>query len=495
MADTFLKDLELLIRSRHAILFLKTEERERTEGLLKHTADMMRLPLFVWTRSKGLKEAHQLAAAKETLNPVHALQEIERWQRPGLYAFQGLDSDLEDANVITKLRDAAKAYRRLDGAIILMDLDMAVPPALRVMSTVLTVPPPSDEEYRDLVKHLYRDLSQRMTIELQLTRAELNQLVNNLRGLTLLEAEKILTKAMVEDGVLGAHDIRKIVGAKKQILEREGLLEYYPVEESLADIAGLAGLKSWLKKRRAIVQAPEKAREFGLSFPKGILLVGVQGCGKSLCAKAVAMDWQLPLLRMDPGSLYNKYIGESEKNFQRAVAVAEKMAPVILWIDEIEKAFASGGDMDGGLSQRVLGGFLSWLQDRNGDVFVMATANDVSKLPPELIRKGRFDELFFVDLPPAEAREAIFAIHLKKRKRDPEQFELPRLVAASEGFSGAEIEQAVVSGLYTAFSEGAELSTDLLLEEIKETRPLSVTMHEKIAKLRAWASERTVSAN
>src|SRR5690606_21058129 len=202
----------------------------------------------------------------------------------------------------------------------------------------------------------------------------------NLRGLTLLEAEKLLTRAIIEDGRLAADDLAHVLEAKRAVIEREGLLEYYPVEESMAEVADLAGLKDWLAKRRAILADPERAAEFGLAFPKGVLLLGVPGCGKSLCAKAVSMEWGLPLLRLDTAALYNKYIGETEKNFKRAMSVAERVAPVVLWIDEIEKAFAASGEEDGGVSQRVLGSFLSWLQDRKGDVFIVATANDVTRL-------------------------------------------------------------------------------------------------------------------
>jgi SpoVK/Ycf46/Vps4 family AAA+-type ATPase len=222
----------------------------------------------------------------------------------------------------------------------------------------------------------------------------------------------------------------------------------------------------------------------------------VQGCGKSLCAKAVAQEWRLPLLKLDPSSLYSKYVGESEQNFQRAMRLAERMAPVVLWIDEIEKAFAaSGSDADGGASQRIFGTFLSWLQDRRGDVFVVATANDITRLPPEFVRKGRFDEIFFVDLPDAETRLALFRIHLKRRGNDPARFDLATAVIASEGFSGAEIEQAIVSALYAAFAAGSPLSTELLLAELTHTRPLSHTMAEKIDALREWARDRTVSAH
>jgi SpoVK/Ycf46/Vps4 family AAA+-type ATPase len=258
---------------------------------------------------------------------------------------------------------------------------------------------------------------------------------------------------------------------------------------------GLAGLKAWLAKRRLILTEPARASEFGLSFPKGILLLGVPGCGKSLCAKAVAREWALPLLKLDTGSLYDKFIGETEKNFRRAMDTAERVAPDVLWIDEIEKAFAAGGgDADGGLSTRLLGGFLTWLQDRHGDVFVVATANDIDRLPPELLRKGRFDEIFFVDLPDAEARAAIFALHLAKRAQPAERFDLPALASAAKGFSGSEIEQAVVSALYSTFSAHAALTTTLLLAELQGTRPLSQTMGEKLAALRAWARDKCVSA-
>ena len=311
-----------------------------------------------------------------------------------------------------------------------------------------------------------------------------------------MEAEKVLTKSIVEDGMLAPDDINKVIEEKIKVVEREGLLEYYPNEETMDSVADLRGLKSWLAKRKEIILQPEKAREFGLTFPKGVLLLGVPGCGKSLCAKAVAMEWGLPLLKLDPSNLYNKYIGESEKNFKRAMQTAEKLSPVILWIDEIEKAFSSvSGDQDAGVSTRIFGTFLSWLQDRNGDVFIVATANDVQKLPPEFMRKGRFDEIFFVDVPDEESRGAIFKIHLEKRGKSASNFDINSLVEVSDGFSGSEIEQVIVSALYTAFSNNTEVTTQLLLKEINGTKPLTVTMKDRIDNLRQWAKERTVSAH
>jgi SpoVK/Ycf46/Vps4 family AAA+-type ATPase len=490
-----LQDLDLLLRSRHSIVVLDTSEEERAESLLKHLADQLDLPLFAWTPSKGLRRSDKEAGIYGTAEPGQALDHVESARFPAIYLFKGFEPYLADTVLARKLRDAAEPYREVAGAIILTGAGLDLPEPVQQVATMLRLPPPDVEEYRALLQHILRDLNRRGHITVDQTPDESQRLLQNLRGLTLLEAEKVLTKAIIEDGQLSPDDIRKVVEAKKQLIEREGLLEYYPVEESLAEVADLATLKDWLRKRQVIVETPERASEFGLEFPRGVLLLGVPGCGKSLCAKAVAMEWGLPLLKLDPSNLYNKYIGESERNFKRAVAAAERMAPVILWIDELEKAFAGAGDHDGGVTMRILGTFLSWLQDRRGDVFVVATANDVQRLPAEFLRKGRFDEIFFVDLPDEETRAKIFEIHLRKRGQDNVDFDLPNLAAASDGFSGSEIEQVVVAGLYTAFSEKETLSTGALLREVAATRPLSKMMAEKVAGLRAWAEGRTVRAN
>ena len=493
--DDFLRDLELLLRSRHAIVFLETMEQDRAQVMLEHLADSMKLPFFIWTRTKGLRPKQQLAVARDTVLPLDALRAVEAAHRPALYNFQGLGEELEDRIVTTALRDAARQFRSFEGSIVVTGGVPELPPLLKPLSSIRDLPPPRPQELRALVERLYRDLSRRQAIEIHLTRGELDQLVRNLQGLTLFEAEKVLTKAMIEDGRLGPEDIGVVIEAKRDVLEREGLLHYYPTPNGMEEVAGLKGLKSWLAKRREILAQPQRAAEFGLEFPRGVLLIGVQGSGKSLCAKAVAADWRLPLIKMDPAGLYNKYIGETERNFRRAITTAEKMAPVVLWIDEMEKAFAAAGDIDGGVSQRVLGTFLTWLQERRGDVFVVATANDITRLPPELLRKGRFDEIFFLDLPDFQARQAILRIHLERRRRDPAAFDLPALARAAERFSGAELEQAVVSGLATAFADGGELSNDILLAEIRQTRPLAVTMAESVEALRSWARERAVPAD
>ena len=360
--------------------------------------------------------------------------------------FHGLGPDLEKADVADLLREAARRLAGRSGALVLTGEGVRLPEPLRAEVGPLHLPAPDREEYRGLLRRVAKDLTGRANVVVSLTPADEDRLLANLQGLTLAEAEKLLTRLMVEDGRLEAGDIGRVIEAKRELVERDGLLEYQPATQSLDEIADLVRLKEWLGKRRLFMEDPQRAAEFGLEFPRGILLVGVPGCGKSLCAKAVAAAWSLPLVRLDPGALYDKYIGETEQNFRKAVESADRLAPLVLWIDELEKAFAAGGgDEDGGTSLRVLGSFLSWLQERKGDVFVVATANDVQRLPAELLRKGRFDETFFVDLPDEATRASILAIHLRRRKQAPEQFDLAALARESEGYSGAELEQVVVS--------------------------------------------------
>jgi len=490
-----LRDIELLVRSRHGFIVIDTIEEDRAETLLSHVADRLRLPLFEWTRTRGLRRADRETGVYGTTDAAQALAHVHASSVDALYHFRGLGASLPNATVVQQLKETARALTRRDTIIVLTG-DLDLPADIARLAALVTLPGPDLTEYKNLLEQILRDLSQRMRVKLDISREDGLRLLQQLKGLTLLEAEKVLTRAIVEDGRLTVDDIAYVLEAKKQIVEREGVLEYYPAEEQLSDIADLVGLKAWLGKRKSIITEPKKAAEFGLEFPKGVLLVGVPGCGKSLCAKAVAREWGLPLLKLDPATLYNKYIGETEKNLRRAMNVAMRVAPVVLWIDEIEKAFSSSdGGEDGGVSQRVLGTFLSWMQERTGDVFVVATANDVTRLPAEFLRKGRFDEIFFVDLPVEEARRAIFEIHLRKRKQDPAGFDLAALVAATDGFSGAEIEQVIVSALYTAFSEKTAVTTDTLLDEVRATRPLSETMAERITALREWACERTVSAH
>jgi len=493
----FVDELELLVRSRYPLIVLDTWEYERSEEILRHVASRLSLHYHEWRRSKGVRRGVGAGEpfADDTALPSDALRHVER-EGAGIFHFPALGAHLQDPLVVAQLHDVVERFATRRGALVISGGDVTLPESLRPHAIVISLPAPEAEDYRALMERVVRDNAARMSVRVDLSASDRARLLHNLAGLSLTEAEKILTRLIMVDGALSVADIPRVTEAKRQAVEQDGLLEYWPTESGMSGVAGLEGLKEWLSRRRAAVLEPERAQAAGLPFPKGILLLGVPGCGKSLSAKSVAHEWSLPLLRLDPGLLFDKYIGDSEKNFKRALRTAERMAPIVLWIDEIEKAFASsGGNEDGGVSRRVFGGFLSWLQDRRGDVFVVATANDVSALPPEFIRKGRFDEVFFVDLPRATSRRAIFEIHLRKRGCDPAQMSLDPLVAASDGFSGAEIEQAIVAAQYAAFSEDAALSQGRILHELSATRPLSRTMAESLGALRTWARDRTVHAD
>ncbi|HUF12938.1 MAG TPA: AAA family ATPase [Longimicrobiales bacterium] len=495
MNPEMLDELDVLLRTRYGLILIETAEEERAASLLRHAAARRGLPLFVWSRTRGLRRDDLEAPVYDTQAPEKALAHIDAGKLPALYHMPGIaDTLADDRALAARVADAARAMSTHEGALVLTAESASLPPQLRAQAALLSLAAPGAADYRALLQGVLHDVAQRMHVRSELDPAEQEQLLANLQGLTLMEAEKLLTRAIVEDGRLNAADIREVMEAKKRVVEREGLLEYYPTETPMSQVADLAGLKKWLAERRAIVHDSAKARSFGLEFPRGMLLLGVPGCGKSLCAKAVAWDWGLPLLKLDTANLYHKYVGESERNFKRAMQTAERMAPVVLWIDELEKAFAAGGE-DGGVSQRVLGGFLSWMQDRTGDVFVVATANDVARLPAEFLRKGRFDEIFFVDLPDEATRAEIFRIHLERRNQPSHTFDVAALAAASPDFSGAEIEQVVVSAMYAAFAAERAADTAALAAEIAATRPLAVTMAERVAAMREWARERTRPAN
>jgi AAA+ superfamily predicted ATPase len=495
------RDAELLIRSRHPLLQVESDDLPRVRTLFTLLADRMELPLFRWTRARGLRREGAPGPVYQTEEPEKALRHLASSDVPALHHFEGLEAALPGGPLLqAKLVEALDRLEAVGGALLLCGPRADLPARVQGRAVTLPLPSPSREELRELIRHVLRDLNQRTeALAIELSRPELDRLLDHLSGLTLLEAEKVVTRVILEDGRLGPEDLDRVAREKQRIVAEEGLLEYTPVEESMARVADMEGFKTWLRRRTALVHDPERARAFGLDFPRGVLLAGVPGTGKSMAARAVAAEWGLPLLRLDMASLYNKYIGETEKNLGRAMALAERLAPVVLWIDEIEKAFAGGeggGSGEGSaVSRRVLGSFLSWMQERKGRVFVLATANQVDQLPPELLRKGRFDELFFVDLPDAPSRAEIIRIHLERRKQDPARVDAEAVAAAAEGFSGAELEQVVLSALYAAFADHREMDTDLLLAEVAATRPLSVTARERIEALRRWAEGRTVRAN
>jgi SpoVK/Ycf46/Vps4 family AAA+-type ATPase len=358
------------------------------------------------------------------------------------------------------------------------------------------MPLPDTQEIERIVRRSFNELKKYADVKVSITPDDFARFISSLRGLTRMEIGQVVAEALLGNDRFCAEDIDRAIDRKRQKLGETGVLEYMHPPAKPPKIGGMVALRDWLTKRQRAF-TPE-AREFGLETPRGMLMLGVQGCGKSMMARYVAAAWSMPLLRMSVGALYDKYVGESEKHLRQAFQIAEVMAPCVLWIDEIEKAFASssaGADADGGLSKRMFGQLLTWMQDHDQPVFIVATANDIKALPPELMRKGRFDEIFFVDLPGPEARRRILEIHLTKRKRDPKVFNLDALVEACNGFSGAEIEQAIVAALYTAFSDGTDLTSEHLLSELNTTQPLSVTMAEKVSALRNWAKDRCVLAD
>jgi SpoVK/Ycf46/Vps4 family AAA+-type ATPase len=489
-------DLKLLIRSRHPLVTIETVEEERALRVVRTACEQMGLPLFTWSVVEGLRRVLPSSGGTTagTESPLQALAHLCMSTVTAVFAFKDLSPHLHDEKAARVLRDLTQQFSRDQRTMIMIEPAVDLPKALRRTAVRYDLRLPEDGEIEGIIRKTFTDLSRHQSVRAKLTKADLHSMVRALRGLTEKEIARSVSRAALDDNVLNAADLERMLEFKRDLFMRGGVLDYVSVDLEMSELGGLENLKRWLARRRRAL-SPD-AKKFGLEPPRGILLLGVQGCGKSLAAKAIAADWSLPLLRLDPGSLYDKFVGESERHLRQAFKVAESMAPIILWIDEIEKAFASaaGESSDGGLSRRMFGSLLHWLQEHESPIFCVATANDISALPPELLRKGRFDEVFFVDLPGVEQRQAIFAIHLTHRKRDPADFDLAALAEAADGFSGAEIEQAVVGALYTAFAEGRRLQQEDLLNELHSTRPLSVTMAEKVAALRTWASTRCVAA-
>jgi len=488
------RDLELLIRSRLPLVAVHGADEERIDEVLERTARHLDMALYVWTVTRGLRRAGSLTALNRGKTLDQALDAALRMQREAIFLFKDLQRWLGDAPTVRRILDVARHFERDRRTLVLAGTDIELPAALRPICASWRLPLPTDEELLALARQVVQDFSPDVPVQMALDEAGLQRLVDGLRGMSWLQAERALKRCVADDLLLSPGDIDAVQEMKRQVLQEGGILEYVPVDVGLDDVGGLENLKRWLTVRRDTFG--REATAFGLTPPKGVLLLGVQGCGKSLVAKALARDWNMPLLRLEAGRIYDKFIGESDKNLDRALQTVEHMAPCVLMVDEIEKAFASaaGTDADGGLSRRLFGRLLGWLQDRTAPVFLVATCNDVTQLPPEFMRKGRFDEIFFVDLPRADERERIFAVHLDRRQRDPAAFDLASLAAASTDFSGAEIEQAIVSALYAAFAVGGDLRTQGLLDELRSTLPLAVTRRERVTALRDWAVGRTVAA-
>jgi ATP-dependent 26S proteasome regulatory subunit len=499
----FQTEIETLIRARYPILYVITSEEMRVQNVLVDIAAKRQKKVYEWTFSNGIVPAGTSVQSHKgrngsTKDPLAALDQVIEQVEPAIFLFKDFHPFLTKNNfaIIRKLKDIALHLKNSFKTIVLISPVMEIPAELDKEITVISFPQPTKEELAEMLDKIVAEVRDRKQVQIDLDEEGRARLLQAALGLTLGEAENVFARILVQNQRLGNEHVSEVFAEKQQIIRKSGLLEYYAANEDFSNVGGLTVLKDWLNKRA--VAFTEEARAFGLPAPKGILLLGVQGCGKSLCAKAVSRLWQLPLLRFDMGRMFGSLVGSSEENVRRAITVAESVAPAVLWVDEIDKAFVgsqSSGATDGGTTARVFGTFLTWLSEKDAPVFVVCTANDVSQLPPELLRKGRLDEIFYVDLPSEEEREEIFRIHLAKRGRDPRLFDVETLVAASKDFSGAEIEEAIISALYDAFYEKQDLGTDHVLATLSQTVPLAKTMSEKISAQRNWASGRARNAS
>jgi ATP-dependent 26S proteasome regulatory subunit len=525
MPDAF-ERLKILLDSSTPIVVMETVEEMRAVRLVRAACAALNLATFEWSIASGLLRCGDdigkvipdsgpisgghaagnpgrqpsdtgAQAVYNSREPAQALGNLEAMTLEAAFVLKDFHRHMDDPVVVRRLRDVGQKFSANRRTVIITAPSITIPPELGSLVEFFELPLPDQQRLRQIIDEMIVRMGKTHTLKRALNPAGLDTMANNLRGLTEEEAERASSQAIVTRYGVRPETVTDVLEAKKELLRHSGMLEFVDTSESLASVGGLDNLKRWLAQRRGTWE--DSAREFGLEPPRGVIILGVQGCGKSMCARAIAGEWNLPLVKFDTAAVFDKYIGETEKRIQKVFRVAEGLAPCVFWIDELEKIFAGSGpdsaSVDAGVSSRILAAFLSWMQDRKAPVFVAATCNNVSALPPELIRKGRFDELFFVDLPNQAERKQIFAIHLTRRKRNPADFDLDRIAAAARGFSGAEIDAAVQTALYAAFSSKQAISTQSLIDAAKATVPLSTTRSEEIEALRAWAAQRAVPAS
>src|SRR5205823_6667723 len=509
--------LKILIDSSTPIIVMETVEEMRAVRLVRAASSPLNLAVFEWSIASGLVRCGSDAVVHEhafpgsahttdtagavalyhSQDPAQALGNLEALSIEAVFILKDFHRHIEDPVVVRRLRDVGQKFSTNRRTIVITAPAFTVPAELRGLIEFVELPLPDAQRLRQIIDEVAVRLGQTRTLHSSLDNTRLDAVATNLRGLTEEEADRAISQAVVTRYGLVPATVTDVLDAKKDLLRRAGMLEFVDASENMAAIGGLENLKGWLAQRRGAWD--DDARQFGLEPARGVIILGVQGCGKSLCARAVAGEWKLPLVKFDTAAVFDKYIGETEKRIQQVFRVAEGLSPCVLWIDELEKVFAGSGpdsaSVDAGVSSRILASFLSWMQDRKAPVFVAATCNNVTALPPELIRKGRFDELFFVDLPNQAERKQIFAIQVANRKRDPAEFDLDQIAVAAQGFSGAEIDAAVQSALYAAFASKQPLTTETILAALARTVPLSTTRSEEIQALRLWAKQRAVPAS
>ena len=488
-------DLEVILRSRTPIVIIETRDEARILDMLQSITiggiAETYMPLFRWTVTDGLQRI-DIALEPQPLNsePSDVLKHIRAVAKPGIYALLDFHPFLEDPLHVRLLKDICIRYRDVARQIVLISHTVKLPRELESFSARFDMALPTEDERRQIIQRVADEwTTEHPGSRVQADARAYEMLVKNLAGLTYNDTEQLARNAIYVDGAITKSDLPGVMQAKYELLNRGGALQFEYDTARFSDVGGLKRLKEWLSQRKSVFRGDDMAAH--LDAPKGILLLGIQGCGKSLAAKATAGIFGVPLLRLDFGAIYDKYHGETERKLRESLKTADVMSPCVLWIDEIEKGIAGRGG-ETGTTQRVLGTFLTWMAEKQSHVFVVATANDISALPPELVRKGRFDEIFFVDLPDKKVRASILAIHLTRREQRLSHFDVESLADAMEGFSGAEIEQAVVSGFYAAHARKESLQTSHILHEVEQTKPLSIVMQEQIRALRMWADGRTV---
>ena len=488
-------DLALIIDSNVPIIVLETHDEVRALELLTKVAIKKRLGYSCWSITEGLNRVgfgSDPSPAAEPESPAEVLKAIKRHRESSLFVLCDYHPYLQNnPEHVRLLKDIALNYSTLGHTVVLVSHELEIPPELQHYCARFSMTLPNDAQLMAIIREEISLWSrENASARVKSDHATLKKLIKNLKGLSQQDARRLARGAIRDDGAITEADLPEVNRAKFELIDMEGVLSFEYDTEKFSAVGGLIKLKEWVRQREAIFL---NAEQTSLDRPKGVMLLGIQGGGKSLAAKSIAGLWGVPLLRLDMAALYNKYIGETEKNLKKSLQQAELMSPCVLWIDEIEKGLATS-DSDDGTSRRILGTLLTWMAERQANVFVVATSNDVSQLPPELLRKGRLDEIFFVDLPELEVRKEIFSIHLRKRNFQPEKFAIGKLAEQSPGFSGAEIEQAVVAALYTASAQRQPLSSEHILAELQSTYPLSVVMAEKVEALRDWADGRTVAA-
>ncbi|WP_019505356.1 AAA family ATPase [Pleurocapsa sp. PCC 7319] len=477
----FEQKLDIYLRSRFTLIVLVSTEEERALHSVKQVCDRAKRPCLGWDVADGFQAITNWSVSIPTAHdPFSALKQIEQADSDGLFVLKDFHDCWSNPQFKRKLRSVAQKLKFSKKSILITVPSVKIPLELRDETVIIEFPLPETNELETVLQRL----SQTPGVRVNLTKLGREKLVQAALGLTAAQAQRVFTKAIVSDGVLDDRDINLVIEEKKQIIRESQALEFYTIHETPRDVGGLAVLKEWLRLRKCVFS--QAARNYGLPAPKGIALIGISGTGKSLAVKMISSIWRLPLLHLELGSLLGSLIGESAARTQRALQLAERVAPCILWIDEIEKAF---GGRDDGVSKRLLGTILIWMQNKTAPCFVVATANNISNLPPELLRKGRFDEIFFLDLPTVTERQEILNAHLSKRNRLPKDFDVAMLARQSEGYVGAEIEQAIIDGMYFGFNQGREFTTKDISHALKRQVPLSVSQQETITELRNWLKE------